>query len=235
MLFHFFLVFMLPTLSLKPINFYIDNQATLKNLIKPWKTKDTNIHRIYSKIQKLAFAVTFTYVPAHKGHTGNELADRAAKIRLLQPISLFPKIPKHHLHDLIDKTVATITDHRWNSVTHSHWLQLLFPTSKALRNFLSISKGLLQVRKLASGYYPLQNYLFQRSLAPSPHCLHCQTSQMESIFHRVFICETFQHQRTILFLKLDFFPRNTMEILLSKDRNNLQAFDAFLTACKQRR
>ena len=105
-------------------HFYIDNQATLKNLIKPWKTKDTNIHRIYSKIQKLAFAVTFTYVPAHKGHTGNELADRAAKIGLLQPISLFPKISKHHLHDLIDKTVATITDHRWNSVTHSHWLQL---------------------------------------------------------------------------------------------------------------
>ena len=145
------------------------------------------------------------------------------------------KIPKHHLYDLINKAVATITDHRWNSETHSHWLQLLFPTSKALRHFLSVSKGLLQVRKLASGYYPLRNYLFQRSLAPSPHCLHCQASQTESIFHRVFICETFQRQRTILFLTLDFFPRNTIEILLSKDKKNLQALDIFLTACKQRR
>ena len=213
-------------------HFYIDNQATLKNLIKPWKTKDTNIHRIYSAIQKLSFPVSFTYVPAHQGHLGNELADKAAKNALTQPISLYPKIPKHHFKHLINNSINSITAHRWNTDNHSHWIRMLFPTWKKLQSFLSLTEGLTQVRKLASGYYPLHNYLFQRSLVSSSNCPHCDNLQTESIYHRIFVCPAFQLQRLKLFLELDFLPRTTIEILTDCKTDNLKSLDTFLLACK---
>ena len=66
-------------------HFFIDNQATLKNLSRPWETKDTTIHRIYTLVRNSSFPVSFTYIPAHSGHFGNELADLAAKAGLHLP------------------------------------------------------------------------------------------------------------------------------------------------------
>ena len=212
-------------------HFYIDNHATLKNLIKPWATKDTNIHRIYSNIQKLPFPITFTYVPAHQGHLGNEMADKAAKEGLLQPVTLFPKIPTHHFVDLINTSINALTQHRWNSEDHSHWIKRLFPNWKSLQSFLTLSEGLTQVRKLASGFYPLQNYLFQRSLKPNPLCPHC-LDEVESIYHRVLTCPLFFSQRVQMLIKLDFSPNTTMEILASNSRNNLEALNTFLISSK---
>ena len=214
-------------------HFYIDNHATLKNLIKPWATKDTNIHRIYSNIQKLPFPITFTYVPAHQGHLGNEMADKAAKEGLIQPVTLFPKIPTHHFVDLIiiNTSINALTQHRWNSEDHSHWIKRLFPNWKSLQSFLTLSEGLTQVRKLASGFYPLQNYLFQRSLKPNPLCPHC-LDEVESIYHRVLTCPLFFSQRVQMLIKLDFSPNTTMEILASNSRNNLEALNTFLISSK---
>ena len=77
-------------------HFFIDNKATLKNLSKPWVTRDSLIHRIYTLAKNAPFLVSFTYVyiPAHSGHLGNELADLAAKAGLHMPVNLFPFIPK---------------------------------------------------------------------------------------------------------------------------------------------
>ena len=198
---------------MRGVHFYIDNHATLKNLIKSRATKDTNIHRIYSNIQKLPFPITFNYVPAHQGHLGNKIADTTAKEGLLQPVTLFSKIPSHHFET-------------------PHWIRLLFPNWKSLQSFLMLTEGLTQVRKLASGFYPLQNYLFQRSLKPNPLCPHCHNKQVESIYHRVLTCPPFFPQRVQMLIKLDFSPNTTMEILASNSRNNLEALNTFLISSK---
>ena len=79
--------------SFQAVHFYLDNQSTLFNLRNPWKTKDITIKRIYSMVKELPLTVTFTYVPAHKGHLGNELADQAAKNSANALSTLFPRRP----------------------------------------------------------------------------------------------------------------------------------------------
>ena len=101
---------------MRGVHFYIDNHATLKNLIKSWATKDTNIHRIYSTIQKLPFPITFNYVPAHQGHLGNKIADTTAKEGLLQPVTLFSKITSHG-EEMIEKCFCIKVRIEGNGVT----------------------------------------------------------------------------------------------------------------------
>ena len=70
---------------------------------------------IYSLSKILPFPISFTYVPAHKGHHGNELADTAAKAGRLSPNFLHPTIPKCFYKCLVNTNISSITQDRWNS------------------------------------------------------------------------------------------------------------------------
>ena len=212
-------------------HFYLDNHATLMNLTKPWASTDSTIHRIYSLSKILPFPISFTYVPAHKGHHGNELADTAAKAGHLSPNALHPPIPKCFYKRLANTNISSITQDRWNSTPHDIWLISLFPTGLALQSFLENSKGLLHTRKLASGRYPLRDYLFSRSYQSSPICPHCDSGEIESAYHRVITCQAFQFQRNQMILQLGFTPSCAFEILQSNDPCKVEALNKFLIAC----
>ena len=98
------------------------------------------------------------------GHLGNELADLAAKAGLHLPVNLFPFTPKTFFKQTIGNRIYEITQHRWDSSQHSQWISSLFPSWTSLQSFFKFSDGLLFTRKVASGCYPTQDYLYIQSL-----------------------------------------------------------------------
>ena len=219
--------------SFQAVHFYLDNQSTLFNLRNPWKTKDITIRRIYSMVKELPFTVTFTYVPAHKGHLGNELADQAAKNSANALSTLFPRRPKSSFKNVISNRCLKIMDLRWENRTLSPILKLLFPDAITLNNFIKNTSTAPLTRYLASGHYPLQNFLFSRKIVNSPICPHCETNLAETIFHRVLVCPTFSAPRVQLLLKLGYNPASTITILQSNCPDQLNALNTFLSDCKR--
>ena len=219
--------------SFQAVHFYLDNQSTLFNLRNPWKTKDITIRRIYSMVKELPFTVTFTYVPAHKGHLGNELADQAAKNSANALSTLFPRRPKSSFKNVISNRCLKIMDLRWENRTLSPILKLLFPDAITLNNFIKNTSTAPLTRYLASGHYPLQNFLFSRKIVNSPICPHCETNLAETIFHRVLVCPTFSAPRVQLLLKLGYNPASTITILQSNCPDQLSALNTFLSDCKR--
>ena len=76
---------------------YLDNQATIKALANPIRSRNKTIHFIYNLVQTLPFQVTFSHIPGHKGHLGNELADTAARAGPKATNHLYPAITKAFL------------------------------------------------------------------------------------------------------------------------------------------
>ena len=126
-------------------------------------------------------------------------------------------------------------DHRWENLTLSPLMKLLFPDSTALNNFIKNTSTAPLTRYLASGHYPLHNFLFSRKIVNSPICPHCETNLAETIFHRVLVCNTFSGPRVLvqLLLKLGYNPASTITILQSNCPDQLNALNTFLTDCKR--
>ena len=166
-------------------------------------------------------------------HFGNELADIAAKEGLRCPVGLFPFIPKSFFKSTISSGTSDILKQRWDSSPHSPWLSSLFPNWASLQTFLSKSEGLLHTRKIASGHYPVQDYLKHRSFSSTSICPHCDLGQTESLDHRVIECPSFQQHRSKMLLSLGFNPSTLSVILRSNDTDQLKALNIFLTACRK--
>ena len=209
-------------------HFYLDNQATLLGLAKPWASKNPTIHQIYSLSRSAAFPISFTYVPAHKGHHGNELADIAAKAGLSAPSELSPPMSKSFINRSAKIFIQQIREKRWNSSNHSPWLTTLFPAWSDLDNFLTIANGLPRVVSAASGHYPTNDYLYKRNLSTFPACPNCDWETNESLDHLILHYPKFEVPRSTLLQKLGYTPSSTNNIFHSFDKFQLSALETFL-------
>ena len=68
--------------DLKYVKIYVDSQAAILSLANPMISNKTTLGAVESlnRLSTLAKSVTIVWIPAHKGHLGNERADELAKL-----------------------------------------------------------------------------------------------------------------------------------------------------------
>ena len=232
----------------KNIIIYSDSQATIKALDKTIikhitvKTCQENLAKLADKGNK----ITVSWIPGHRGHEGNELADSLAKMGTKSP-KLF-----HHIKTPAQTIKLLILRHFKKETLAEFYLKpnLSEECLKPMRTFLQhhkrISKEIKYLNKqdtailtkILTGHNNLNHHSFRAKLADSPKCDYCKDNEEnETAMHILLDCAAFTEERQYTFGK----PILSLEELLkNKDtkkhitKNIIKFFTKSETLSKKR-
>ncbi|XP_063684500.1 uncharacterized protein LOC134818785 [Bolinopsis microptera] len=109
-----------PSLSEHRVIIYSDSQALIKALSNPYSISKTIID-LHNSLNDTASThlITIEWVPGHKDHYGNELADKLANIRAVEPnpapSTNQPNIPHTFFKNKVHKYINDKKNKRWNN------------------------------------------------------------------------------------------------------------------------
>ena len=205
----------------KNIIIYSDSQAAIKALDKTIikhitvKTCHENLTQLANKGNK----VVLSWIPGHRGHEGNELADTLAKMGTKSP-KLF-----HHIKTPAQTIKLLILRHFKKETLAEFYLKskLSEECLKPMRTFLQHHKRITKeikhldkqdtaiITKILTGHNNLNNHAFRAKLADSPKCDYCKDAEEnETAMHILLDCAAFTKERQYTFGK----PILTLEELL---------------------
>ena len=179
----------------KYIKLLVDSQAALKALNNNSVTSET-VSRTIGELSKLGFDIprlTLTWIKAHVGYTGNELADTAAKQGAMEPeMSIKVDIP-------ISRTEIS---NKLSELTHSKWM-LRWTTSNEYKHSKHVltgpnpilAKKILQLPRLKmkrlveiiTGHNNLSYFQYKIDPDVNPMCRFCD-EENETFHHLITAC-----------------------------------------------
>ncbi len=168
----------------------IENRCNINPLIN-------QIIELVHRIQDARSSVTFSWVKAHSGIAGNELADFYAKEAALSTNSQvvwtdFPlSFAKHHIRN------ATLQawENRYISEPGGKTTKLFFPTFESLKSIWSLKLG-FEMTQVLSGHGLFKAYLLDFKLINSNVCP-CDSSSIQTSRHILYDCpSTYQTRQT---------------------------------------
>ena len=189
------------------IHFYVDSKAALFAICNPYRSRSRIVSRIASSIRRISSSssphhTSFSWIPAHQGYLGNEIADTLAK----NGAKRGPGSRRHYTSPPLS------AQKRWNSHFEKSFLQnfwneklrspsvrqqlmLHFPDFPSMSSFMDIVQRLnaYRVTRLITGHYPTRSYLFKINQRSSPLCPSCQVT--DTVNHYLFFCTYYTEQR----------------------------------------
>ena len=164
---------------------------------------------IQGLIHRIAFenktSLTFCWIPSHCGITGNEKADKEARIaadiqrECIQPISALDMKP------YIKNQILSLWLEKWNSLTQNKLKKNGGKIGeKSFSNFYSRLDE-IKFTRIRLGHTRLtHSYFFTESLAPI--CEECQC--LLTVFHILCTCPRFENERLLLLRNLILSRQN---------------------------
>ena len=176
----------------KKVNFFIDSQTVILALANPIITSKVVFDCIKSlnELNK-SCDITLSWIKAHKGHLGNELADQQAKQGALSNkdiinVPLSDSVIKDH----IKKYMTTIWNKRWQELKTCRQTKIWFPTTDEKNSQLLIKNSRTTYRRtlhyLADhAFLNRHNHLLDTNTAPT--CRLCKEKE-ETSYHTLCEC-----------------------------------------------
>ena len=171
--------------------------------------------------------VSFEWIPGHCDISGNEMADKAAKDALQNPlIDINNKLNKNELNHLL----KTYCNKKWQCL----WEE----TNSPLRDFqhnvcstyichLKDRRGESIIHCLRMGNIGLNNNLFKINLHDTGLCNHCNT--LETVEHFLCSCPKYIIERSMLLAESDTqLEDNILSLLNSSDTSHQKALVSFV-------
>ena len=232
----------------KNIIIYSDSQAAIKALDKTIikhitvKTCHENLTKLANKDNK----ITVSWIPGHRGHEGNELADTLAKMGTKSSNHFHHiKTPSQtiKLHIFRHFKIETLADFYLKPKLSEECL-------KPMKTFLQYHKRIIKeikhmnkqdtaiLTKILTGRNNLNNHAFRVKIADSPKCDYCNDAEEnETAMHILLDCAAFTKERQYTFGKPTLLLE---ELLKNKDtkkqitRNIIKFFTRTETLSKRR-
>ena len=202
----------------KDINYYIDSQAALKALSN-YVVRHKTVSNCKNLLNKLSInnSVKLQWIPAHRGHLGNEIADRMARLgtgtnrygpALLVPVpvssSFTKKIIKRWANNKHQEFWDTIRDHRQSKMTMPQvGMKVWNAVKKLTRKSMRISTHML------TGHNVLRYHLNNMDKENSPMCEQCNEGFKEDAFHFIGRCAKWADIRYSIF-RFHFLNKDQM-------------------------
>ena len=209
-----------------------DSKATLQNLKKEIDQTERPdiIHRIHlqnSNLLKHNINVTYLWIPAHCGLSGNENADEAAKIGAnYWEVEHKIGLSKNEFHSIYKKEVSMKKwQNNWSlssCTTHSY-----FPTIYIKNRILRCIKNNGKLARILLNrpyFWPYPNF--------NEKCIKCD--KIKTIKHVLLECIEHKKERDILINILGFKPCTLMELLNIKTLDShIQSINKFINSLNE--
>ncbi|XP_023220354.1 uncharacterized protein LOC111622233 [Centruroides sculpturatus] len=216
------------------LNIHTDSQTALSILkTKNRKTKLTNeLIQISEKIQRIR-NITFSWIPGHQGHKGNEMADELAKRATRTDINrIYTRIPIKEIKKQIKNITEKIWQQEWTTSTTGRNCFKYFPNIKdRLQNkVFNLSFGITQC---ITNHGNFKAYLHRFKKIDNPYC-DIDTTKEDNAHHYLMECTKFNNQRETFIEKClraghNWPPRDTD---LVTDKNLFKALEKYINDTK---
>ena len=203
------------------ITIYVDSQAAIKALNK-LDTKNALVKNCKTKLNRLSEGndVKLSWIPAHVGYIGNEIADRLAKLGAKNPRNqekLEVGVSKKFYRNSIRTWGTKKHQKRWDGRTEYRQTGMMLPTVdhkcwKLISKFNR--RKMMHVTQIITGHNTLNRHLAIMKIKEDPKCSKCNEGP-ETIEHLIKNCPFYMQKR---FEKLGeyFLERNLHEYKLQK-------------------
>ena len=193
----------------REVTVHTDSRVTLHSLQNP------NNHRYLIEeirkrtiiLEKHNWKITFTWIQAHVGHYGNEIADKLAKEAAGKDIISYNKIPKCAIAQLLKDQSIEKWQTQWDKTTKALTTKEFFPSIKdRLNTKIKITPNFTA---FVTAHGKTKAYLHRFKIIESPDCPCGGGSQ--TINHLLFDCTILQSERERLIGKIskqDNWPVN---------------------------
>ena len=191
-----------------------------------------NIKQLLHELKNKCMIV-LQWIKAHAGITGNEIADRAAKLGHSHTTIVPLQLSNEELLTKIKSGKTKLWNETWrNKVENSNvgaHTAMLFPNIESIYNFPIRNRRLeIVLNRFKIGHVGLNQYLNRFNMAQTPLCEQCQLP--ESIEHYLFYCPKYENCRSDLKRKLNSLGFERVNIItllgncnISKDKmRNIQ-------------
>ena len=189
------------------VKFFVDSQAAIAALQNPilksrtvWDTVE-----LLEQLANTAKRVNIVWIPAHKGHAGNERADqlakygsdaqnKAKKLKVHQPMA--------EIKSSIRAAVTREWEQEWTKLPTAHHTRSFYSgpnhtKAKFVYNLARLELG--RFVRIITGHNNLNFFQTKLGLWHDPFCRFCGTG-LETITHLLEECPCFQQLRTETFL-----------------------------------
>ena len=197
------------------VKIFIDSQAAILALDNP-KISSTAVKGAVSKLNELAKSaarVTLVWIPAHKGHEGNEKADELAKrgSRETNPTRFVEVgMPRATLKAVIDEQIYAIWCKEWSGSSKANHAKGFYagPNKGKAKFVYKLARlELGRLVRIVTGHNNLNFFQTKIGLFGKPECRFCQQGD-ETITHFLTVCPCFYDSRRSIFL--DTLPGSDM-------------------------
>ena len=184
---------------------YTDSQALIKALSNPYTISKTVQHVHDSlNIMSTNHLTSIEWIPGHKGHYGNELADKLANIRSVTSTPELelnhPPFPHTYYKNKILQSISTKHTAQWRNCNISHNTKELVTaiTNRKLQGqhlFKLNIEVLRPLTRLITGHNNLNHFQNKIDYTTAPYCSFCEEDVHETAMHLICNCEHFSITR----------------------------------------
>ena len=190
--------------DLKFIKIFVDSQAAIQALGNPSvrsKTVGLAIDTL-NNLAKLSLSTTITWIPAHKGHLGNETADSLAKAGSeLATVSIQTPKPHRTVISSITNYVYQAWTNEWRAYSGAQHTKYFYsaPSPQKARYVYKLARlELGRFARLITGHNNLNGFQTKIGLWNQDRCRLC-LEESESYIHFATSCPRLRSRRTDLF------------------------------------
>ncbi|WP_179116290.1 ribonuclease H family protein, partial [Solemya velum gill symbiont] len=149
------------------------------------------IIELYHTLQSKGKSLIFCWIPGHTGILGNEIADRAAKLALLDPIAI-THVPYHDFRPLIQQYIHSFRQSEW-ALQVTNKLHTTYPQLGAPFPVIKFRRDDVVICRLRLGHTWLTHSHLLSSANP-PMCSSCKIPM--SVAHILLLCPSFNTIRS---------------------------------------
>ncbi|GBM29165.1 hypothetical protein AVEN_50201-1 [Araneus ventricosus] len=163
------------------VNIHTDSLSSI-SAINSANTRSEFVNKVKSNIFKAKNMVGLSWVKAHVGIPGNELADQQAKLAITSGEKFVIPAPYYHLKGLLKNYIVNKWNEYWNSYDSASGIRVRGYINQVSPKFLIHNKFLIY---FLSGHGPFPSYLHRFKFLDSPHCI---CGMLGDADHYIFSC-----------------------------------------------
>jgi hypothetical protein len=175
------------------VSIHTDSKITLQSLKNPKNHSHLvdDIRKTALSLEKHNWHITFTWIQAHAGHYGNELADKLVKEAAGKEIISYDRIPICEIGQQLREKSLKQWQMRWDRTTKARTTKEFFPNVKdRLNTKITLTP---QFKAFVTSHSLTKSYLHRFQIIESPDCPCGGGSQ--TIDHLLFDCAILQEVR----------------------------------------